>query len=78
MVFPETVFPDDDLLSTAGLMNRKLANLPTAGVKDGAVAWAADGRKVSEGVGAGTGIPVYFNAATSSWFAFRTDAAAVA
>ena len=76
MVFP--AFDDAPItLDTSNLMNRKLANLPVTGVKDGATAWCADCRKVSEGAGDGTGIPVYFNYATLAWFAYRTDAAAV-
>jgi hypothetical protein len=44
-------------------------NLPaTAGT--GAVAWCSNGRKGGEGVGAGTGVPVYWNTATTQWFTF--------
>ncbi len=48
-----------------------VANLPT-GV-EGMTAYATNGRKVGQGVGAGTGVPVYFSA--SSWRVHSTDAA---
>lgn len=45
-----------------------VATLPTTGVSPGQMAWAADGRKSGEGAGVGTGLPVYWNSATSQWF----------
>lgn len=42
----------------------------------GWVAFASNGRKVGEGVGAGTGVPVYWTA--SSWRVYSTDAAVAA
>lgn len=50
-----------------------VANLPTKGAT-GQFAWASNGRKASEGVGAGTGVPVYFNPATSTWLDFYSNA----
>lgn len=46
-----------------------VAALP-ATAATGSFAWASNGRKGGEGVGAGTGIPVYWNAATSQWFTY--------
>lgn len=44
-----------------------VAALPaTAG--NGQVAWASNGRKGAEGPGAGTGILVYYNPSTATWF----------
>lgn len=46
-----------------------VAGLPaTAGA--GTTVWAANGRKPGEGAGAGTGVPVFFNSATSQWFSY--------
>jgi hypothetical protein len=47
-----------------------VAALPTVGVSNGQIAFASNARKVGEGVGAGTGLPVYYNAATSQWFTY--------
>ena len=41
------------------------------GVGDRNVAFALDGRKAGEGVGAGTGVPVYRK--DSVWYSFATD-----
>lgn len=38
-----------------------------------AVAFATNGRKAGEGVGAGTGVPVYWNDATNQWLVYRND-----
>ncbi len=43
---------------------------------EGQLAYASDGRKVGEGPGAGTGVPVYFSA--GSWRVFSTDLAVAA
>lgn len=51
-----------------------VATLP-AGV-EGNILYATNGRKVGEGVGAGTGVPVYFS--NGSWRVFSTDAAVAA
>lgn len=51
-----------------------VAALPT-GV-EGMVAYATNGRKVGEGVGSGTGVPVYFS--NGSWRVYSTDAAVAA
>lgn len=60
-------------LSTENLLSRTLAELPTQGVRNGAVAWAEDGRKAGEGSGAGTGAPVYFDKSAGTWMSYRTD-----
>lgn len=61
-----------------------LANAPLAadgGLGDGTnggyitLAWISNGRKSGEGVGAGTGILAYYNAATNSWFGVRSEVA---
>ena len=51
-----------------------VASLPVAGLT-GSVAFAKDGRKGGEGAGAGTGVPVYWNNATSNWFTFSGNVA---
>lgn len=51
-----------------------VANLPASG--DAAIAFATNGRKVGEGVGAGTGVLVYRDGGT--WFAASTDTAVAA
>lgn len=50
-----------------------VAGLPTtAGA--GTTVWAADGRKPAEGAGSGTGVPVFWNPATSQWFSYLSGA----
>ena len=51
-----------------------VATLPKIALS-GAVAFAKDGRKGGEGVGVGTGIPVYWDTATSNWFTFSGNVA---
>lgn len=56
-----------------GLLEYLVDDLPTppsqpANVR--ATAFATNGRKAAEGVGAGTGLPVYWNEATSQWLKF--------
>lgn len=51
------------------LTSYTVASLPAA-ASNGAVAFASNGRKGAEGAGAGTGLPVYWNGATSQWFTF--------
>lgn len=46
-----------------------VASLP-ATAATGAFYFASNARKTGEGVGAGTGLPVYWNPATSQWFTF--------
>ena len=51
-----------------------VATLPGAGaVYEGAQAFASDGRKIGEGGGAGTGVPVYYS--NAAWRVPGTDAA---
>jgi hypothetical protein len=47
-----------------------VAGLPTGA--EGQIAYATNGRKVGEGGGAGTGVPVYFS--NGSWRVYSTDA----
>lgn len=46
-----------------------VAALP-ATAATGSYAFASNGRKGGEGVGAGTGLMVYWNPSTSSWFTY--------
>lgn len=46
-----------------------VATLPVAGAA-GQFYFASNGRKAGEGAGVGTGLPVYWNAATSQWYTF--------
>jgi hypothetical protein len=64
------------LVDTRNLLNASVARLPRQGVKAGAVAFAADGRKAGEGAGDGTGVPVYADPATDGsivWRVYRDD-----
>ena len=49
-----------------------VAALPAA-VNNGQTAYASNGRKVGEGSGAGTGVPVYYS--NGAWRVYSTDAA---
>ncbi len=60
--------------STEHLISRTKAQLPTAGVKNNARAFATDGRKAGEGASSGTGVPVFFDEAAGVWMSYRTDA----
>lgn len=44
-----------------------VADLPGTAA-DGQMAFASNARKPGEGVGAGTGMPVFWNSPTSTWF----------
>jgi len=50
------------------------ADLPLAAA-NGATVFVTDGRKVGEGAGAGTGVPAYFDLASTTWMVFSTDTA---
>lgn len=50
-----------------GVASVTVANLPTNNNTGGDLYWASNGRKSGEGVGAGTGVLVVWNPATSSW-----------
>lgn len=56
--------------STALLKSYTFATLPSG--LEGMVAFCSDGRKVGEGAGVGTGVPVYYS--ESAWKVFSTDA----
>jgi hypothetical protein len=60
-----------------GIPAYTFANLPTTGLGNGTsyitTAFCSNGRKSGEGAGTGTGVPVYWNAATSQWLKFSTD-----
>lgn len=51
-----------------------VAELPAG--TEGQTAYATNGRKVGEGGGSGTGVPVYWS--TGSWRVYSTDAAVAA
>lgn len=71
---PHSMNNHDEPLSTALLMNRTKADLPVAGVRNGAHAWCYDGRKTGEGAAAGTGVPVFasLTAGVVTWIDYRT------
>jgi hypothetical protein len=50
-----------------------VAGLP-ATAASGQWAFASNGRKPGEGAAAGTGVPVFFNTATNTWFAYTSGA----
>ena len=54
-----------------------VATLPATGLS-GQFAWASNGRKPGEGGGAGTGVPVFWNSATSQWFSYLSGVAVTA
>lgn len=63
---------------TLGLFNYIVADLPAppsivAGTTP--CVFATDARKAGEGAGAGTGLPVYWNAATNAWLTFYDNSA---
>lgn len=55
-----------------------LPNPPTIASGTTVVAFATNGRKSGEGVGAGTGVPCYWNTVTSQWLRFEDNAVVVA
>lgn len=50
-----------------------VATLPATAAA-GQQAWASDGRKPGEGAGTGTGVPVFFNNATATWYSYLSGA----
>ncbi|MNM75539.1 hypothetical protein D3C81_873300 [compost metagenome] len=70
-----TVDDGINLLQVGGLLGAQgytVATLPV-GVSNSSVAIATNGRKVGEGAGAGTGVPVYYS--NGAWRVFGTDVA---
>jgi len=63
-----------DILDSQGLNTFTVATLPAG--TEGMRAYATNGRKVGEGAGLGTGVPVYFSNAL--WRVLSTDAAVAA
>lgn len=55
------------------------ASLPATGLGNGStyltIAFCSNGRKSGEGVGAGTGVLVYWNNPSSQWLKFNDDTA---
>lgn len=68
----------DRLLGTDNVLSRAVAQLPSTGVRNGATAWATNGRKTGEGAGAGTGVLVYFTASDASWRRLSDDSVVAA
>lgn len=58
---------------TGGIARLTVAELPATG-QAGQLFWVTNGRKSGEGVGAGTGVPAYWNSATSQWLRFEDNA----
>jgi len=56
--------------------NYTVAALPSRNVLPGQTAYATNGRKVGEGAGNGTGVPVYFS--NGAWRVYSTDAVVAA
>lgn len=54
-----------------------VASLPATGA-NGQWAFASNGRKPGEGAGSGTGVPVFFNGATGTWFSYCSGTAVAA
>lgn len=50
-----------------------VAGLPATSAA-GTTVWASNGRKPAEGAGSGTGVPVFWNPATSQWFSYLSGA----
>jgi hypothetical protein len=63
------------LIGIGNLGSFTVANLPNTPVT-GQLAYASNGRKVGEGAGSGTGVPVYFS--NGAWRVYSTDAAVAA
>ncbi len=59
-----------DVLSTETLLARTVAQLPTQGLGNGALAFATDGRKATEAAGSGSGVPVWYDAGAGLWRTF--------
>lgn len=73
----------EDLEARSGVANTTfafnestLANAPT-GMTTNAQWFITDGRKQGEGAGNGTGIPAYYDVATSAWVRYSDDTAVV-
>lgn len=66
--------------TAGGVAQSTLANAPNAaigGVSLGDLLAVTDGRKIGEGVGAGTGVIAYYNPTTDSWLRLSDDTAVV-
>lgn len=64
-----------------GFLEYTVATLPSpptipTGVRP--VAFATNGRKSGEGVGAGTGVPIYWNSETNQWLLFEDNSVVLA
>jgi len=58
---------------TGGLIPIAFASLPVVNNTGGDLYFVTNGRKVGEGVGAGTGVIVYWNSTTSHWLRITDD-----
>jgi len=64
------------VVDPVSLLTYTVATLPATGNYEGRVAYATNGRKVGEGPGAGTGVPVYWS--NTAWRVFSGDTAVAA
>lgn len=70
------LYADDGTNIRTGLPAYTVAELAAlSNLSNGLLAWASDGRKVGEGIGAGTGVPVYYDETSTSWRVFSSDTA---
>lgn len=73
----QTAITRSERAETAGALRAStLANAPLAagGAAAGMVLWITNGRKTGEGVGAGTGVPAYYQASSNTWKRFEDNA----
>ncbi len=69
----------DPLTSLTGeFMQRFLVAALPSNQRNGATAFATDGRRSGESAGNGTGVPVWFDETNSRWNVFRDDSAVAA
>lgn len=59
--------------TAGGVATVTFALLPTVNVGTGDLLWCSNGRKIGEGVGAGTGVIVYYNPGTLTWKRISDD-----
>lgn len=60
------------LIISPNLPTFTVASLPSTAT-NGEIAFASNGRKSGEGGGAGTGIVVFWNGASSQWFGIKSE-----
>ncbi len=70
---PSELFEEGSPLSTEDLYKALVSTLPASGLRDGARAFATDGRKQGEASDEGTGVPVYYDETSASWRVYSDD-----